>query len=108
MVRLYHLLYILHHKVCNDFFCAAQQITHFRDDHRLDGCLSDNFFQVVGEVGEDDNRDGAAVLELMLHLARCVERIRIHENKSRLQCTEHGHGELQNIRHLNGNPVPGF
>ena len=56
------------------------------------------------EVLEDDDGFGAGVLELMLELARRVERIDVDGDEARPQHGGNGDGILQHIRHHDGDP----
>jgi hypothetical protein len=54
---------------------AAEQVAHRRHHDMLDGGVGDDLFQRSGEVLDDDDGFGAAVLELVFQFARRVQRI---------------------------------
>ena len=68
-------------------------------------------FDVLHRTGEHihtHQRFGTGVVELVQHFAFGVQRVGVHHNQAGAQGTVHGNGELQNIRHLNGNAVTGL
>jgi hypothetical protein len=59
----------------------------------------------VSEVLQDDDGGGARVRELMLQLARGIQRVGVHHGESGTQGAVRGHGILQDIGHHDGDPV---
>jgi len=58
-----------------------------------------HLLQHRSEILEDDDHFRARVLELMLELARGVERIHVHHHAAGAQRAEHGDRVLQAVRH---------
>ncbi len=71
----------------------------------LDWGVVDHFFQGMGKVGDDDNGLGTGVFELMLQLARGVERVDVDHYHAGTQDAEHGDGILQQVRHHHRDPI---
>lgn len=69
-------------------------------------CFVDHFFQRMGKVGHNDNRDCAAVVKLMLQLARGVQRVNVDDNHPGTQDTEQRHRVLQQVRHHQRDAIP--
>ena len=74
------------HDVVDDVaFQESEHLADARDHDMLDGRVRDHFLQHMREVLEDHDDGGAGVHELVLELARGVERIGI----------DHGHAGAQ-------------
>ena len=71
---------IAHHVVHQCALDRSQLIAHGTQHHMLDGCGGQAFLQRAGKVLDDDDGPGATVLELVLQLARGVERIHVHQH----------------------------
>ena len=80
----------------------AEELADAGHDDLLDRCLADDFLHGVREVLDDDDHLGAAVDQLMLELARRVQRVGIHHRIARPQNTEQAHWVLQNVGHHQG------
>ena len=63
------------------------------------------FLQGAGKVFQNDNRFGAGVLELVLQLARGVQRVHVHQDISRTQNRCNCHRVLRYVGHHDGDPV---
>ncbi len=72
----------------------------------LDWGVVDHLFQGMGEVGDDDDGFGTGIFELMLQLARGIERVDVDHDHASAQDAEHGDGVLQQVRHHHRNPIP--
>ena len=70
-----------------------------------DGGTADHLLQGVREVFEDDDCLGARILELMLELAGCVERIDADRGAPGPQHTGCSHRKLQDVRQHDGYPL---
>ena len=81
-------------------------IAHVSQDHVLDRSFMDHALQGVGEVGDDDDRLGAGVLELMFQFARGIERVDVHGDETRAQNAEQRNGILQQVGHHQRHPIP--
>ena len=56
----------------------------------------------VREILQHENRFGAAILELMLHFARRVQRIEVHHHIAGTQNCGDRNRILQDVRHHDG------
>ena len=94
----HHLLHLADHQV-DDHALEAEQVAHAADDHMLDRGPRDHLLHRGGEILQNDDRFRAGILELMLELARGVERVDVHH---RIAGAQHGGGRdrvLQHVRH---------
>ncbi len=85
----HHFLDSSHHQVDDDAL-GAQQVAHRGHDHVPDGGVLDDRVQRGGEILQDDDRLGAGILELVLELARRVERVDVDHDIARAQHRHHG------------------
>ena len=83
----------------------AQQIADRRDDHVPHVRTRDHLLDVVREVREHHDGYRARIAQLMLQLARRVQRIGVDYHQSGAQCAEHCDRILQYVRHHQGNPL---
>ena len=97
-VRRHHLLHAPDHQV-DEHALQAEQLADRRDDRLAHLGLADHFLQHVREVLDDDDDLGAGVDELMLELARRVERIDVDHRAAGPQDAEQAHRILQDVRH---------
>jgi hypothetical protein len=104
----HHLLDLAHHQIHQHALEAAEQVAHGRDHHVLDRGVGDHLFQRGGEVLDDDDGLGAAVLELVLQFARRVQRIDVHHHVAGTQHRRHRHRVLHDVGHHDGNAAAGF
>ncbi|CAM2152554.1 hypothetical protein PT2222_280121 [Paraburkholderia tropica] len=105
--RGHHLLHAAHDEIDDEALRRAEQIAHRRDHDVLHARLRDHGLERVGEVLEDDDRFGAAVLELMLELARRVKRIDVHDHVARAQDRGERDRILQHVGHHDGDARAG-
>ncbi|CCK02935.1 hypothetical protein BN129_1519 [Cronobacter sakazakii 701] len=91
--------HVLHHKVHQRAFGGGELIAHARQNDVFHLGLIDHFFQRVRKVRNDDDGAGTAVVQLMLQLARRVERVDVHDDHSGAQNAEQRHRILQEIWH---------
>ena len=70
--------------------------------------VCDDFLQGVGEVLEDDDGDGARILELVFELASGVERVDVDAGVAGPNHGRHGHGELRQVGQHDGHPAAGL
>jgi hypothetical protein len=73
--------------------------------HVLDRRGGDALLQRVGEVLDDDDGLGAGVLQLVLQLARRVQRVDVHHHEAGAQDGGHGHRVLRHVGHHDGDAV---
>ena len=63
------------------------------------------FSSTCAKLASTTMRGGAGILQLMLELARCVERIRVDDGQTDPQSAEHRDRILQDVRHHQGDAV---
>jgi hypothetical protein len=71
----------------------------------LDGRVGNAALQRGGKVLDDDDGLGAGVLELVLQLARRVQRVDVDHHKACAQHSGHHHGVLGHVGHHDGHAV---
>ena len=69
--------------VDHDTFGETQQIAELRDDHRAQLRSAGYLLHDMSEVRQHHDAGGAGILELMLQLARRVQRIGIDDREAR-------------------------
>ena len=77
----------------------AEQVAHRRDDDMLDLGPGDRRLQRAGEILQDDDRLGAGIVELLLQLARRVERVDVDHGVAGPQHGHHRDRILQHVGH---------
>ena len=78
---------------------TAKQVAHARNHGNFDLGATDDFFEGGGKIFKNDDSFCARVIELMLELARRVERINIDDD---VTCSQHCRNRdrvLQDVRH---------
>ena len=80
----------------------AEHVAHGRHDDVLDRDLADHRLQRVGEILQDDDGLGAGILELVLELARRVERVDVHHGAAGAQYAHDRDRILQHVGHHDG------
>ena len=98
LVGRHHLLHLAHHQV-HEQALQAEHLAERGDDDVLQRRLRAHLLQHVAEVLEDHDRLGARVLQLVLELARRVERVDVHHRAAGAQRAEHRDRVLQAVRH---------
>jgi hypothetical protein len=71
----------------------------------LDGGRGDAFFERGGKCFNHHNGFGTGVLELVLQLTRCVQRVDIHHHQACTQNAGHYHRVLGHIEHHDGDAI---
>ncbi|MCY1374626.1 hypothetical protein D9M69_619780 [compost metagenome] len=71
----------------------------------LDRRVRDALLQRAGEVLDDDDRLGARILELVLQLARRVQRVHVDHHEAGTQDAGHRHRVLRHVGHHDGHTV---
>ena len=99
--RRHHLLHLAHDEV-DDHALEAEQVAHRAEDDVLDLGLADHLLQRGGEILDDDDRFGAGVVQLVLELARGVERVDVHHGVAGAQDRGGGDRVLQDVRQHDG------
>lgn len=100
--RRHHLGQVTHGKGDPAAIHRPQQVAHGRQADVPDAAAWQHFGQGVGKVFQNHDGGRARVLELVLQLARCVERIDIDTGVAGAQHGSHGHGKLWNIGQHDG------
>ena len=95
----HQLLHAAHHEVDEHALQAAQHLAHRGDHDMLDLRAGRHGLQGGGEILQDDDGLGAGILELVLQLARRVERVDVDHDIARPQHGHHGQGILQHVGH---------
>src|SRR5207253_9827541 len=93
-----HFLHMAQYEV-DDEALEAKKLADRRHDHIAYVRPRHDLLQRMREVFDDDDDFGARVAELMLELARRVERIDVDDGATRTQHAEQAGGILQNVRH---------
>ncbi|MMZ64464.1 hypothetical protein D1872_267990 [compost metagenome] len=87
-------------------FGRRKLIAHARQDNVADLCFIDHFFQGVGEVGDNHNRRRTAVVQLVLQLAWCIERVDVDHDHARTQDPKKCYRILKQVWHHQRDAVP--
>ena len=93
------------HEIDQRTLRQAEQVTDAGDEHVADRGVADDGGQVMGRLLEDDDGDGAGVLELMGELAVGVQRVGVDDRQAGAQRAEHRDRVLQDVRHHQGDAV---
>ena len=101
----HHLLDVTHHLVHQQAFEPAELVPHGAQHHMLHRRVGQALLQHRAKVFNDDNGLGARILELVLQLARGVERVDVDHHKPRSQHRGHRNGVLQHVGQHDGDPV---
>ena len=99
----YHFFHVAHDEIHDRPLCA-EQVTERRDHHVLHGSPRDHLLEHVREVLQNHDRLGTGVLQLVLELARGVQRIDVDHDIAGTQDPEDAHGVLQTVRHHHRDP----
>ncbi|MNM90916.1 hypothetical protein D3C81_1031950 [compost metagenome] len=105
VVGRHHLLHVLDNAIDQHALERRQQVGHFGDDDVLDLGLGHHLLGQVRHVGQAYQRLGAGVVELMLHLARGVQRVGVDHDQPCAHGAEHRYRVLQDIGQLHGNAI---
>ncbi len=93
-----HFLHAAHDEI-HDRSLRAEQVAERGDHHVLHGGSRDHLLEHVGEVLQNHDYLGTGVPQLVLELARGVERIDVDHDVAGTQDAENAHGVLQAVRH---------
>ncbi len=89
-----------HDRIDDEPFGAAQLVAGAGDDNCFERRRAiDRLFERAGEILQNDNRLGPRIRELMLELARRVQRVAVDDHVARAQRAERGDWILQHVRH---------
>ena len=97
----HHLLHAADDEV-DDHALEAEQVAHRGEDHVLDLGLADHLLQRGGKILDDDDGFRAGVVQLVLELARRVERVDVHDREAGAQDRRGGDRVLQDVRQHDG------
>jgi hypothetical protein len=95
----YHLFHVLDHQVGQQPLQRRQQIADLGRDHGAHLRVADHLLQRVCKIFQHHNGAHIGVFQLVLQLARGVERVHIHHHHAGAQHTEQGHRVLQQVGH---------
>ena len=84
---------------------GTEQVAHRCDDDVLERGLGCHLFDGVGEIFQDDDGLGAAVLQLMLEFPRRIERVDVDDDEASPKDRKDRHRVLQHVRHHDGHAV---
>ncbi|MNI55148.1 hypothetical protein D3C73_1100790 [compost metagenome] len=104
MVVGHHLLDVLEHEV-DDRALGAEQIAQAGGDDLFDLGIGDDLFDGVAEVVHHHQCGHASIDQLMLQLARGVQRVDVDHGQPGTQHAEGGHRVLQAVGHHQGDAV---
>jgi hypothetical protein len=90
---------VLQDEVHDERLREAQQVAELRRDDGLHAGLPDDLLERVGEVLEDHDRFRSRVVELVLELARRVERVAVDDHHPGAQHAEERDRVLQRVGH---------
>ena len=94
-----------HDKIDDGPLHGAQHVAHAGDDHVLDLRLGQGLLQDGGEILEHDDGQRAGILQLMLELARRVERVDVDGDEARANDGGERDRILQHVRQHDGDAV---
>ena len=95
----HHLLQPAHREIDDRALGEPEHFAERRHDDVLDRRARDHLLQRRGEILEDHDRFGAGVLELVLELARRVQRIDVHDDVAGTQHAGQRDRVLHDVRH---------
>ena len=101
----HHLLHLLHHEIDDPALGHGQHVAELGGDHMLHLGFRDHLLQGVGEVFDDHDGLGAGVLQLVLELARRVQRIDVDHRHASAQDADQRDRILHQIRAHDGNAL---
>ena len=99
VVGRHQLLHVAHHVVHHQTLEHAHAVAHGRHHHMLDVGVCQAMLQRVGKVLDDEDGLGARILELVLQLARGVERIDVDQHHAGTHDGHGGNRVLQDVGH---------
>ena len=103
--RRYHAFDVLDDQVREKTLGRRQRVADLGGDHRFQGHLVDHFFQRGREVFDDDDGSRAGVRQLMLELARGIERIDVDRHHAGSQDANQSDRVLQQVGHHDRNAI---
>nr|GEU28155.1 hypothetical protein [Tanacetum cinerariifolium] len=98
-IRRHHALDIAHDKVDQHALGQPQHFAHAADNDVLDLGAAQHLLERVGKVFQEDDGAAAGVVELMLELARRVQRVDIDDRVASAQDGGNGDRILQHVGH---------
>ena len=104
----HHLLDVADHGVDQQALEGRQQVADLGDDDVPDVGLRQHLFGQLRHVGQADQRPGAGILELVLHLAGGVQRVGVDHHQAGTHGAKDHHRILQHIGHLHGDAIAGL
>ena len=104
--RRHHLLHPPHHEVDERGLREAETVPHPHEHHVLHPRAGHHPGEHAREVLDDHDGPSPRVIELVLELARRVERVRVDHREAREQNPEDRDGVRVEVRHHDRDPVP--
>ena len=101
----HHLLHVLEHEVDDRALGETEHVAQAGGDDLLEGGVGQHFLHGVAEVVDHHDGRGARIDQLVLELARGVERIDVDHGQSRTQHPEGGDRVLQAVGHHDRDPI---
>ncbi len=98
-IRGHHLLQPAHREIDDRALREPEHFAKGRYDNLPDGRAPDDLLQRGSEILEDHDRFGTRVLELVLQLARRVQRIDVHDDVTGAQHARQCDRVLHHVRH---------
>ncbi len=108
VVRRHHLLQVARAGVDQQAARERVQVRELRDHDVADAGVREHRRGVRRHVRQQHQRRRARVLELVLHLARGVERVGVHDDQPGAQRPQAHHRVLHQVRHLDRDAIPGL
>ena len=99
----HHLAHMANGEVGRSAAPETEHVADRRQHHVLDLRAFKRLFQRAREILENDTHRRAGILELVLQLARRVQRVDVHEDKARTQDGSNRHQVLRHVRHHDRN-----
>ncbi len=97
--RRHHLLDVAHDDVDERALEQAQHVAHRGEDHLLRRHVLEHVLQRGGEVLDDDDGLGARILQLVLELARRVQRVDVDDDQAGAQQARDDDRILRHVGH---------
>ena len=100
----HHFLDPAHNEIDQQGLWKPQHLAKAGHHDVLDRDASTHLIEGMGEVLDNDHHLGTGITQLVLELARSVERIDVDHRVAGTQRTEQGHVILEQVRHHERNP----
>ena len=105
VVGRHQFFYVPHDQVHNKALGPAEHLAKRGDNHIAHGCFMNHFFKSVRKVFNNDNGGRTGVNQLVLKLARGIQRVAVHHHAACAQGAHKGNGILQQVGHHQCNAI---